>query len=397
MPTQTNTYCISFTGHEHLFDFGLINMNGRVYDPFMSTFLSPDNYIQAPDNSQNFNRYAYCLNNPLKYTDPSGEVFGLDDILVAAAVGAIVNISYQGLSGNITSAGDFCAAMGIGALGGAVGLVAGEAAFSAVTCSGFLGGAVAGGASGFSSSFITTYGNSRYQGNSIYSSLESACSAGMTGLAVGAVIGGVAQGIQDYGNGYTFWKGEGQIKEFVLASESTITDETCFSNYNNSSKAEMDDLWLNNRMQSYGFTIGKYNIAKITTEVDNSRYYINNKGFYVNKRTGKMVPGYHIPKKSGTANEIHISPHTTYSNEGFFLSVARHEVYHSAASPLSRFYSHSLYETYNETIAYMISYNTQLQYGLWNDAMNTMKTAINNGWWGNEVPMIFRLVIPYGF
>jgi len=36
-----------FTGHEHLYNFGLINMNGRVYDPFMSTFLSPDNYIQV--------------------------------------------------------------------------------------------------------------------------------------------------------------------------------------------------------------------------------------------------------------------------------------------------------------------------------------------------------------
>jgi len=36
-------------------------------------FLSPDNYIQAPDFTQNFNRYAYALNNPLMYTDPSGE------------------------------------------------------------------------------------------------------------------------------------------------------------------------------------------------------------------------------------------------------------------------------------------------------------------------------------
>ena len=73
MPTQTNTYCISFTGHEHLFDFGLINMNGRVYDPFMSTFLSPDNYMQDPTTQQGFNRYAYCMYNPLKYVDPSGE------------------------------------------------------------------------------------------------------------------------------------------------------------------------------------------------------------------------------------------------------------------------------------------------------------------------------------
>ena len=395
--TDTPLFDRGFTGHEHLYNFGLINMNGRVYDPFMSTFLSPDNYIQAPDNSQNFNRYAYCLNNPLKYTDPSGEVFGIDDIIIAAVVGAMVNMAYQGFSGNINSAGDCFAAIGIGALGGATGGAAGGAAFSAISCSGFAGGALAGAASGFSSGFITAYGNARYQGNSISSSLESACSAGMTGLALGAVIGGVAQGIQDYGNGYTFWKGEGQIEEFVLASEGITTDETCVSNYNNSFKAEVNDMYLNDRMQSYGFTKGKYNIAKITTEFDNSKYYLNNKGFYVKKTTGEMVPGYCFPKKSGMANEIHISPHTTYSNEGFFLSVARHEVYHSAAGPLSRFYSHSLYKKYNETMAYMISYKTQLQYGLWNDAMNTMKTAINNGWWGNEVPMIFRLVIPYGF
>ena len=61
-----------FTGHEHLYAFGLINMNGRVYDPLMSSFLSVDAFVQSPDNSQCFNRYAYCLNNPLKYTDPSG-------------------------------------------------------------------------------------------------------------------------------------------------------------------------------------------------------------------------------------------------------------------------------------------------------------------------------------
>ena len=61
-----------FTGHQHLDQFGLINMNGRVYDPKLGRFLSPDNNIQAPDNPQNYNRYAYALNNPLKYTDPSG-------------------------------------------------------------------------------------------------------------------------------------------------------------------------------------------------------------------------------------------------------------------------------------------------------------------------------------
>lgn len=64
-----------FTGHEMLNDFGLINMNGRLYDPISSRFLSPDNYVQSPWNSQNFNRYSYCLNNPLKYNDPDGDFF----------------------------------------------------------------------------------------------------------------------------------------------------------------------------------------------------------------------------------------------------------------------------------------------------------------------------------
>jgi RHS repeat-associated protein len=78
-----------FTGHEHLPEFALINMNGRMYDPILGRFLSPDPYVQAPEFSQNFNRYSYCLNNPLIYTDPSGELFGIDDAVIIAAMAYI--------------------------------------------------------------------------------------------------------------------------------------------------------------------------------------------------------------------------------------------------------------------------------------------------------------------
>ena len=71
-----------FTGHacppklkrrwEHMPWFNSINMNGRVYDPLIGQFLSPDNYIQDPEFTQDYNRYTYCLNNPLAYSDPSG-------------------------------------------------------------------------------------------------------------------------------------------------------------------------------------------------------------------------------------------------------------------------------------------------------------------------------------
>ena len=85
-----------YTGHEMLSEFDIINMNqrslsrsgesnGRLYDPVLGRFFSPDNYVQMPDNSQSFNRYSYCLNNPLKYTDPSGNLFGIDDAIIAFA------------------------------------------------------------------------------------------------------------------------------------------------------------------------------------------------------------------------------------------------------------------------------------------------------------------------
>ena len=64
-----------YTGHEHLPWFSAINMNGRLYDPLSGQFLSPDNNVQSPGFTQNLNRYSYCLNNPLKYTDPDGEFF----------------------------------------------------------------------------------------------------------------------------------------------------------------------------------------------------------------------------------------------------------------------------------------------------------------------------------
>jgi RHS repeat-associated protein len=51
-----------------------IHMNGRIYDPRLGRMLSPDPVTQAPENGQNYNRYSYAYNNPLKYTDPSGFV-----------------------------------------------------------------------------------------------------------------------------------------------------------------------------------------------------------------------------------------------------------------------------------------------------------------------------------
>ena len=85
-------------GHEMLNEFNLINMNGRVYDPVLGRFLSPDKYVQEGDNSQNYNSYSYCLNNLLKYADPSGNVFVLDDFIAITAMGAMMGAMNAAMS-----------------------------------------------------------------------------------------------------------------------------------------------------------------------------------------------------------------------------------------------------------------------------------------------------------
>jgi len=75
-PSQGSSFSIlthrGFTGHEELESVNLIHMTGRLYDPVLGRFLSADPKIQDPTNSQSLNRYSYCLNNPLAYTDPTG-------------------------------------------------------------------------------------------------------------------------------------------------------------------------------------------------------------------------------------------------------------------------------------------------------------------------------------
>lgn len=87
-----------YTGHEHLQGVHLIHMNGRLYDPKLKRFLAPDNFIQDPFNTQNYNRYGYVLNNPLKYIDPTGET-GVETI---ATIIAIVKwVAVAGVAGGI--------------------------------------------------------------------------------------------------------------------------------------------------------------------------------------------------------------------------------------------------------------------------------------------------------
>ncbi|RKH12949.1 hypothetical protein D7V97_07115 [Corallococcus sp. CA053C] len=56
-----------FQGHSVDDESQLVNMKGRMYDPALGAFLTPDPVV-----SSSLNRYRFGVNNPLKNTDPSG-------------------------------------------------------------------------------------------------------------------------------------------------------------------------------------------------------------------------------------------------------------------------------------------------------------------------------------
>ncbi|GAB3222585.1 RHS repeat-associated core domain-containing protein [Spirosoma arcticum] len=162
-----------FTDHEHYDLFSLIDMNGRVYDPMLGRFLSPDPFIQDMTDLQSLNRYSYTNNNPLSYVDPSGygwlsKAWKKIKKVVKAVWKPVVITAVAVVTGGI----------GGPLLAGAIGLQAGG--LGAII--------VSGAAAGFASNATGTLLNGGGLGDALKSGLK------------GAVIGGVSAGLT-YGVG----------------------------------------------------------------------------------------------------------------------------------------------------------------------------------------------------
>jgi RHS repeat-associated protein len=194
-----------YTGHEHVEPFALINMNGRMYDPLNGRMLSADNYVNGSSATQAFNRYSYAANNPLKYSDPSGNFV---HILIGAGIGGVVNLIFKAANGQIGSWEDGFAAFGIGAAAGALGAATGGAVFlaagggGALGAGGFLAGSLSGMAGSAYSIPLLSFGNTAYFGDRPISMKEYAF-----GVATGGVLSGTVNGSLALLNGRSFWNG----------------------------------------------------------------------------------------------------------------------------------------------------------------------------------------------
>ena len=326
-----------FTGHEHLYGFGLINMNGRMYDPVMSSFLSVDNYVQAPDFSQSFNRYAYCLNNPLKYVDPSGECI-VTSILLGAYIGAYASLVIN--FGRINSDADFVNAWTLGALGGAVGAAAGIGAGAAMSSLvgdiGAIGGGLTGASSGFAGGFAGSSTVAWCTGASFGDGLSAGLKAGGWGALAGGVLGGLEGGYSAYSNGGNFWTGDGASFDFPVPNSEGITMDKAYPNLRNFSGYDFiepeESAWLQHKTAwEFDFAVGDMGVESMSTQAPDNCTFDNISGLFVRNKDGVRILGRSVYHGIGTnTSSVYVSPYAaSHPCRGIFRAVVGHELTHS--------------------------------------------------------------------
>lgn len=157
----------TFTGQEFDADSALYHLGSRFYDPVLGRFISADSMVPGTNNPQNFNRYAYVNNNPLRYSDPSGH--GWLGNFVHGAGGAFKTFAPVVLSIATTAVLQYCgvpapvaAAIG-GFVGGfASGMLNGQSVGTSFKLGlvGAVGGAVTAGVGGGSNTICATAASS---------------------------------------------------------------------------------------------------------------------------------------------------------------------------------------------------------------------------------------------
>lgn len=256
----------TYTGHEDLWMFGLLNANARLYSPYLGRFVCPDPLLNEDGRPLDFNPYVYARNNPYRYVDRNGEFPWL--IAAFALIGGGVNVWSNW--DNINNAGDFIGFFTTGAASSAL------MAWVGVP-TGFIQGFVTGAALGVASNLFQGALNDLIMGVPFNIDGKSMLiQAGISGF-----FRGIAGGFQAKMNHKSFWTGKGSPK---IPSEQVYINKNNFSN-GNTVPTEMT---------------GK------STLTQNGEVYINNNDPSYLKLLKKAQEKY--PKKAGHLEWHHIDP-----------------------------------------------------------------------------------------
>ena len=81
-----------YAGYMYDSETELYNLNARFYDAKLARFMQEDTYLGDHNDPLSLNLYAYCLNDPIKYHDPTGRSS------VAASVSKVIKDGFNSIS-----------------------------------------------------------------------------------------------------------------------------------------------------------------------------------------------------------------------------------------------------------------------------------------------------------
>ena len=202
-----------YRGYYYDRETGFYYLQSRYYDPEICRFISADNLELVPTLSQTagqLNLYAYCNNNPVMYSDPSGE-FALTAFAISMIIGVGSGMLFGGVVSGITAyqegrrgwelfgsiAGGVITGGAMGAamvLGGAAGLAATGASIAGYSLSAgaALGLSVAIGAGANTMSYLIVNGSHNDKNITLQGTIKSFVCGGFQGglTFVSGFIGG---------------------------------------------------------------------------------------------------------------------------------------------------------------------------------------------------------------
>jgi len=352
-----------YTGHEHIDAFGIINMNGRVYDPLTAQFYSPDPYVQAPGDWLNYNRYTYAFGNPFKYTDPSGEL-QLGPFYASLNIGWSPNGGLSlGVSAGVGIEGWLYAGIGVNygfknsnwSFTGNVGAFGSYAYGGYDTKAGWIGGAGWAAPSPFAIWSPISINSNLWSAGVSYSQNEG-WSTNVAGFTASS-------------NGINFDPSIGASVNFKFGS--TIHEELAETgDGDNSFKFPYEnDEHLNNTIAEQ-LDVKKYGVQSISAFNEEARY---EGGSYVRYKDGWL---YKVPDNGGPEHKVRgvsIVKYRGWSNQtdiflsrnsdmNTFHSTLNHELIH--AYHYSLYLHHSMgkrFNSYTESVAYAYSVRTGTQ------------------------------------
>lgn len=95
---KNDTNAFRYCGEYYDTETGTVYLRARYYNPSTGRFISRDSFAGKLNDPLSLNLYTYCRNNPIRYVDPSGHIFGIDDLLFYGIVAVGCTVLLTGCS-----------------------------------------------------------------------------------------------------------------------------------------------------------------------------------------------------------------------------------------------------------------------------------------------------------